>query len=88
MSDATLTIEQVLEEVGWIAKWEARGEAKGEARGIAMGEARGEVRGEARGEAKNKERIAQNMINMGLPFETIVSATQLEPEKVKALYPQ
>jgi hypothetical protein len=62
MSDATLTIEQVLEEVGWIAKWEARGEAK------------------------NKEKIAQNMINMGLPFETIVSATQLDPEKVKALY--
>jgi hypothetical protein len=26
------------------------------------------------------------MVNMGLPFETVVSATQLEPEKVKAMY--
>jgi hypothetical protein len=24
----------------------------------------------------------------GLPFETIISATQLDPEKVKALYQQ
>ena len=30
--------------------------------------------------------IAQNMINLGLPFETVVSATQLEPEKVQMLY--
>ena len=26
MSDASITLEQVFEEVGWIAKWEARGE--------------------------------------------------------------
>jgi len=74
MSDATITLEQVFEEVGWIAKWEARGEAKGEARG------------EARGEELGAIKIAKNMIKQGLPFETIVSSTQLEPEKVKALY--
>jgi hypothetical protein len=48
-------------------------------------EARGRVEGEAKGEAKIFT-IAQNMVNLGLPFETVVSATQLEPEKVKALY--
>jgi len=70
MSNATKTLEQVFEDVGWIAKWEARGEAKGE----------------ARGEDKKALKIAQNMIAIGLPFETIVSATQLDSEKVKALY--
>jgi len=41
-------------------------------------------------EAIGKERkaldIAQKMISLGLPFETIVSATELDPEKVKAMY--
>jgi len=62
MSDASITLEQVFEEVGWIAKWEARG--------------------------KELEalKIAKNMINQGLPFETVVSLTQLDPEKVKTLY--
>jgi len=66
MSDTTITLEQVFEKVGWIAKWEARGEAKG----------------------KELEalKIAKNMINQGLSFETIVSITQLDPEKVKTLY--
>jgi predicted transposase YdaD len=70
MSGEALTIEQVLEEAGWIARWEARGEAKGE----------------ARGKEQKKWEIAKNMVTLGLPFETIVSATQLEPEKVKELY--
>jgi len=65
MGDA-LTIEQVFEEVGWVAKREARGEA--------------------RGESQKALKIAKNMIALGLPFETVVSATQLDPEKVKALY--
>jgi hypothetical protein len=30
--------------------------------------------------------IARNMVSLGLPFETVVSATRLEPEKVKVLY--
>ena len=46
----------------------------------------------AKWEAKAEERkaldIAQNMVNLGLPFETVISATRLESEKVKALYEQ
>ena len=64
------TMEEILREVGMVDKWEAIGEAKGEVIG--------------------KERkaldIAQKMISLGLPFETIVSATELDPEKVKAMY--
>jgi hypothetical protein len=77
---SALTIEKVLEEVGWIAKWEAKGEARGEAKG--------EARGEAKGEEQKALAIARNMVNLGLPVETIISATQLDPEKVKALYQQ
>jgi hypothetical protein len=62
MSDLTVTLEQVFEEVGYAARWEARGEELGAIK------------------------IAKNMIAQGLPFETIVTSTQLEPEKVKALY--
>jgi len=29
--------------------------------------------------------IAQNMVKLGFPLETVGSATQLDPEKVKAL---
>jgi len=43
---------------------------------------------EARGEAKSAFNIAQNMVKIGLPIETIISATQLDPEKVKTLYQQ
>ena len=74
MSDSSITLEQVFEEVGWMAKWEARGEA------------RGETIGEARGEELMALKIAKNMINQGYSFEAIVSITQLDPEKVKALY--
>jgi predicted transposase YdaD len=66
----TLTIEQVFENVGWTAKWEARGKTEGR----------------TEGEEHKAFTIAQNMVNMGLPLETIVSATQLDPEKVKTLY--
>ena len=61
MSDSDLTIEQVFENVGWIAKWEARGEER------------------------NSLNIAQNMVNRGYPIDDIVSITNLDPEKVKAL---
>jgi len=44
----------------------------------------------AKWEAKTEERksrdIARNLIRLGLPFETIVSATELAPEKVRELY--
>ena len=70
MSDDVLTIDEVFERTGLAARWEARGEARGEAR------------------AKETEAlaIARNMINLGLPTETIVSATKLDIEKVMGLY--
>ena len=48
--------------------------------------AKWEAKGRAEGKAESKVEIAQNLVNMGLPIETVVSATQLEPEKIKALY--
>jgi hypothetical protein len=41
---------------------------------------------EARGEEHKAFSIAQNLVNLGIPFETVVSATQLDPEKVRAMY--
>ena len=41
---------------------------------------------EARGEERKALGIAQNLVKMGLPVEAVVSATELDPEKVKALY--
>jgi len=41
---------------------------------------------EAEGETKGRFGIAQNMVKLGLPIETVISATQLDPEKVKTLY--
>jgi len=58
MSGVPITLEQVFEEVGLIAKWEELKALK----------------------------IAKNLIEQGYPFEAIVSATQLDPEKVKSLY--
>jgi len=45
-----------------------------------------EAEGEARGEQRKAFGIAQNMVKLGLPIETVISATQLDPEKVKTLY--
>ena len=41
---------------------------------------------EARAKEKEASAIAKNMIGLGLPFETVVSATKLDPEKVRELY--
>ena len=44
-------------------------------------------RAEERAESERKAFVvAQNLINLGLPFETVVSATELDPGKVKAMY--
>jgi len=40
----------------------------------------------ARVEERNSLKIARNMVDLGFPMDTVVSATQLEPEKVRALY--
>ena len=82
MSNPQLTLDEIFENVGFRAKWETRAEARGEARG----EAKGEARGVALGKEKEANAIAKNMIGLGLPFETVVSATKLDPEKVRELY--
>jgi hypothetical protein len=84
MSETTLTLEKVFEEVGFIAKWEARGEAKGEARG----EAKGEARGEAKGEAKSKRIIAQRMLAKGWTLEEVAEIVELDAEILQTLSPQ
>jgi hypothetical protein len=48
--------------------------------------AKWEARGRTEGKTEEAFAIARNMVNMGLPLETVVSATRLEPEKIKALY--
>jgi len=74
MSSAATSLEDVLIETGVMAKAEAKAEARGEAKG------------EARATERTALSIAENMIKLGLPLETIVAATKLDPEKVKALY--
>ncbi|GHU02051.1 hypothetical protein FACS1894147_03120 [Spirochaetia bacterium] len=69
MSNGTLTMDQVLEEVGLTAKWEARGEAKGE------------VRGEARG----KYEVARNALNEGFSVDSIQRITGLPLETINKL---
>jgi len=78
MGEMPLELEQVLEETGWLARWEARGEARGESRGVA--------RGRTEGRSEGALAIAQNLVNLGLPLETVVSATQLKPEQVQGMY--
>jgi len=43
-------------------------------------------RAEARAKAAGALEIAQNMVNLGVPFETVVAATKVDPEKVKIMY--
>jgi hypothetical protein len=76
------TFEEVFTEAGFIPEWMARGEAIG----ITKGEAIGITKGEAIGEERKALDIARNLIRLGLPFETVVSGTNLDPKKVKALY--
>ena len=49
--------------------------------------ARWEAKAEARAEERTALNIAKNMLNLGLPLETVVSATKLDPEKIKTLVP-
>ena len=46
------------------------------------------ARWEEKYRAKEAFDIAQNMVNLGFPIETVISATRLDPEKVKVLYQQ
>jgi len=48
--------------------------------------AKWEAKGRAEGRFEGAFGIAQNMVKLGLPIETVISATELDPEKVKTLY--
>ena len=41
---------------------------------------------EAKAEERNTLKIAKKMISSGFPLETVVSITELDPERVKELY--
>jgi len=76
MSDIALTLDKVLEEVGFTARMEAKAEARGEARGVAIGE--------IKGEAKGKEEIARNMLKSGFPVEQVAELSGLDAERIRA----
>jgi len=44
------------------------------------------ARAEERAEARTSLAIARNLADLGIPFETVVLATKLDPEKIKPLY--
>ena len=70
MSSAAKSLDEVFERTGLAAKWEARGEA----------------RGEVKGEERKAVDVAQKMVNSGFPPETVAEMTDLDPEKIKAMY--
>jgi hypothetical protein len=72
MGDCELTLDELWDELLIESGFAARWEAKGEAKGREEG----------------VFSIAQNMVKLGLPIETVISATQLDPKKVKELYQQ
>ena len=93
MSSEAKSLDDVFERTGLAAKWEARAEARAEARLEARAEAKAEARikaslkgTEARVKESTATSIAKNMVNQGYSFEAVVSATQLDPEKVRPLY--
>jgi phosphoribosylglycinamide formyltransferase-1 len=69
MSDTTLTLDKIFEEVGLAAIWEARAEA----------------RGKAMGEENKAVEIAQNMLRHGLSIEETAEISGLDVSKVRAL---
>ena len=89
MSDVCYTgipaLDELLEEVGYMDGYTARMEAKIEAKMEAAMEAKIEAKMEARGEERVLD-IARNLVNLGLPLETVVSATGLGIDKVKEMY--
>ena len=69
MSDTALTLDQVLEEAGLIAKWEARAEA----------------RGKAQGEVKKAREIAKRLLENGFSFEQAAQLSGLGIEEIRKL---
>ena len=69
MSSTELTLDEIFEEAGLVAKWEARGEEKGL----------------AKGEEKKAAEIAKNMLRNGFSPEQTAELSGLDITKVKAL---
>ena len=74
MSNTAVSFDYVLEMTGANARAEAKGKA------------RGQMEEEIIGAERTALAIAENLVNLGLSLETVVTATKLNPEKVKALY--
>ena len=60
-------------------------EKKKFAEGLAEGMAEGMAKGKAEGEKKTKEKIAVNLLSLGVPLETIMQASGLSEEEIKNL---
>ena len=58
-------------------------EKKKFAEGLAEGMAEGMAKGKAEGEKETKEKIAVNLLSLGVPLETIVQASGLSEEEIK-----
>ena len=59
--------------------------AEGRAEGIEEGMAKGRAEGLAEGERTAKEKIAERMLSLGVPVETVVKASGLTEDEVKRL---
>lgn len=55
------------------------------AEGHAEGMAEGMAKGKAEGEKEAKEKIAANLLSLGVPLETIVQASGLSEEEIRNL---
>jgi hypothetical protein len=64
------TLDEILEGTRLAKKWRTEGIAEGI----------------AEGRAEEAFEIAQNLVDLGFPIETVVSATRLDSERVRALY--
>lgn len=60
-------------------------EKKKFAEGLAEGMAEGMAKGKAEGEKETKEKIAVNLLSLGVPLETIMQASGLSEKEIKNL---
>lgn len=63
----------------------AEGMAKGMAEGMVKGMVEGMAKGIAEGEKEAKEKMAANLLSLGVPLETIVQASGLSEEEIQNL---
>lgn len=67
------------------AEGRAEGMAEGMEKGMAEGMEKGMVKGKAEGEKEAKEKIAANLLSLGVSVETIVQASGLSEEEIENL---